>query len=100
VAHHLNPSSVIQLFRACDRLARRAVIVADLRRHALAGPSFLCGGRLLGFDAVTLNDGVTSIRRGFSRRELIDLMLQAGARGQVAYRPGFRVVATWHPGSG
>jgi SAM-dependent methyltransferase len=100
VAHHLSPDSVVRLFRTCDRLARRAVIVADLQRHALAASSFWFGGRLLGFDAVTLSDGVTSIRRGFSRSELLDVMEQAGIRGEVAYRPGFRVVATWHPGNG
>ena len=100
VAHHLSAPSVVHLFRTCDRLARRAVIVSDLRRHVLAPPSFWCGARLLGFDPVTLSDGVTSIRRGFSRRELADLMARAGLQGEVSYRPGFRVVATWLPRGG
>jgi SAM-dependent methyltransferase len=99
VAHHLHADSVIRLFQRCERLARRAVIVSDLRRHLLAAASFRCGGRLLRFDPVTLSDGVTSIRRGFSRRELLDLMNRAGVSGEVAYRPGFRVVATWLPDS-
>jgi SAM-dependent methyltransferase len=97
VAHHLRSASVVHLFRTCDRLARRAVIVADLRRHALAPPSFRFGARVLGFDRVTLADGVTSIRRGFSARELLDLMAQAGVDGRVDRRRGFRLVATWLP---
>lgn len=97
VAHHLTSESVVHLLRTCDRLARQAVIVADLQRHVLAGPSFWCGGRLLGFDPVTLTDGVTSIRRGFSRRELLNLMAEAGVTGQVDQRRGFRLVASWHP---
>jgi predicted nicotinamide N-methyase len=97
VAHHLSADSVVRLFRTCDRLARRAVIVADLRRHALAASSFWFGARLLGFDQVTLSDGVTSIRRGFSRRELLDLMALAGVHGRVDRRTGFRLVATWRP---
>ena len=97
LAHHLSSDSIVQLFRTCDRLARRAVIVADLRRHAFAATSFRLGGRLLGFDPVTLTDGVTSIRRGFSRRDLLDLMMRAGVRGEVRQRRGFRLVATWHP---
>jgi 2-polyprenyl-3-methyl-5-hydroxy-6-metoxy-1,4-benzoquinol methylase len=97
VAHHLTSQSVVHLLRTCDRLARRAVIVADLRRHALAAPSFWCGARLLGFDPVTLTDGVTSIRRGFSRRELLELMAQAEVNGRVDQRHGFRLVATWLP---
>jgi 2-polyprenyl-3-methyl-5-hydroxy-6-metoxy-1,4-benzoquinol methylase len=100
VAHHLTAESVVHLFRACDRMARRAVIVADLRRHPLAAPSFWCGGRLLGFDPVTLTDGVTSIRRGFRRGELVELMRRAGVQGRVDQRRGFRLVATWHPQSG
>ena len=99
VAHHLSPSSIVHLLRTCDRLARRAVIVADLQRHALAAPAFWCGARLLRFDPVTLTDGVTSIRRGFSTKELLGLMTQAGVRGRVASRPGFRLVATWVPDS-
>jgi SAM-dependent methyltransferase len=97
VAHHLCPESVVHLFRTCNRLARRAVIIADLRRHQLAASGFRLGARLLGFDAVTVTDGVTSIRRGFSRRELLSLMAQAGITGQVDSRPGFRLVATWLP---
>ena len=97
VAHHLTQSSVVHLFRTCDRLARCAVIVADLRRHALAAPSFWCGARLLGFDPVTLSDGVTSLRRGFSRKELLRLMERAEVNGRVDQRPGFRLVATWLP---
>ena len=97
VAHHLSPASVVHLFRTCDRLARRAVIVADLRRHMVATSGFRVGARLLGFDAVTIADGVTSIRRGFTGDELLGLMAQAGITGQVEARPGFRLVATWCP---
>lgn len=99
VAHHLSPDSVVHLFRTCDRLARRAVIIADLRRHPLAMSGFRVGARLLGFDAVTVTDGVTSIRRGFSRAELLALMTRAGITGRVDARPGFRLVATWLPAS-
>jgi 2-polyprenyl-3-methyl-5-hydroxy-6-metoxy-1,4-benzoquinol methylase len=97
LAHHLTSESVVQLLRTCDRIARRAVIVGDLRRHVLAASSFWIGARLLGFDRVTLHDGVTSIRRGFSRSELLGLMRRARIQGAVHHRPGFRLVATWCP---
>ncbi len=97
VAHHLTSASVVHLFRTCDRLARRAVIVADLRRDPLAAPAFWCGARLLAFDPVTVADGMTSLRRGFSRRELGALMTRAGVEGRVDQRRGFRLVATWRP---
>jgi SAM-dependent methyltransferase len=97
VAHHLNHSSVLHLLRTCDRLARRAVILADLRRHPLAPPTFWCGARLLRFDRVTVADGMTSLRRGFSRLELQELLAKAGITGRVDRRPGFRMVVTWVP---
>ena len=97
VAHHLTDSSVVDLLRTCDRLARRAVIMADLRRSRLAEPAFWCGAHLLRFDRVTLADGMTSIRRGFSRQEMLQLMQQAGIAGRVDRRLGFRLVATWVP---
>jgi 2-polyprenyl-3-methyl-5-hydroxy-6-metoxy-1,4-benzoquinol methylase len=99
VAHHLTSASVVHLLRTCDRLARRAVIVADLRRDALAGMAFWCGARLLGFDGVTIADGVTSIRRGFRTEELLGLMARAGVAGEVHRRPGSRLVASWIPQS-
>jgi SAM-dependent methyltransferase len=97
VAHHLTSRSVVDLLRTCDRLARRAVIVADLRRNRLARPAFWCGAQLLGFDDVTVADGMTSIRRGFSQRELLELLRRAGISGRVDRSPGFRLVATWSP---
>jgi len=99
VAHHLTNDSVVRLFRACDRLARRAVIVADLRRGALGPLAFWCGARALGFDGVTVADGITSLRRGYTARELRALLAAAGVGGTVERRPGYRLVATWHPGA-
>jgi SAM-dependent methyltransferase len=97
VAHHLTHGSVVHLLRTCDRLARRAVILADLRRHPLAPASYWCGARLLRFDSVTVADGMTSLRRGFTRPELENLLAKAGVAGRVDRRPGFRLVATWVP---
>jgi 2-polyprenyl-3-methyl-5-hydroxy-6-metoxy-1,4-benzoquinol methylase len=100
VAHHLTAPSVVHLLRTCDRLARRAVIVADLRRSRFAPAAFWCGARILQFDPVTVADGMTSIRRGFSPAELRRLMAEAGIKGRVDQRPGFRLVASWLPRAG
>ena len=97
VAHHFAPESVVELFRTCDRLARRAVVVTDLRRAGLAVAAFRCGARLLRFDPVTTADGVTSIRRGFTKAELGHLLASAGVTAAVARRPGWRLVAVWAP---
>jgi hypothetical protein len=100
LAHHLAAESVIRLLRACDGLARRAVIIADLRRARLAPLAFRVGGRALRFDANTIADGVTSLHRGYTARELRSLLAAAGVDGVVLRRPGARLVAVWHPRSG
>jgi SAM-dependent methyltransferase len=97
VAHHLAPESAVRLFRACDRLARRAVIVSDLRRGALGPFVFRLGARALGFDRITVADGATSLRRGYTAGELAELLAAADVRGTVERRPGYRLVAVWRP---
>jgi ubiquinone/menaquinone biosynthesis C-methylase UbiE len=97
VAHHLSGQSAVRLFRECDRIARRAVVVADLRRGLLGPLAFWVGARALRFTAVTVADGMTSLRRGFTAEELARLLREAGVRATVERRPGYRLVATWRP---
>jgi len=97
VAHHLSDESAVRLFRECDRLARLAVVVADLRRGRLGPLAFWIGARTLRFDPVTVADGMTSIRRGYTSGELRRLLEIAGVRATVERRPGYRLVATWRP---
>jgi hypothetical protein len=73
------------------------VILADLRRSALAALGFRVAGQALRFDAETLRDGVTSLRRGFTPASLGALLAEAGVATRVARRPGARLVAVWHP---
>jgi SAM-dependent methyltransferase len=93
VAHHFAEPAVVRLLRECARVARRAVIVADLRRSALAAHGFRVAGRLLRFDGNTLRDGVTSLRRGFTADSLARLLSAAGLPATVTRRPGARLVA-------
>lgn len=95
VAHHFTPASCVQLFQECSRVARLGVVVADLRRSRVAAAGFWIGSRVLGFDQVTRLDGITSLRRGFTRTELAALAARAGANARVVHRPGARLVATW-----
>lgn len=97
VAHHLAADAAVELFRAATSLARIGVVVADLRRSELAVAAFRLGSALLGFDAVTRADGITSVRRGYHVQDLAGLAARAGQQAWVCYRPGFRVVAYWKP---
>ncbi|HLG04886.1 MAG TPA: methyltransferase domain-containing protein [Gemmatimonadales bacterium] len=93
IVHHFAPRSAVGLLRECARVARRAVIVADLRRSTLAAVAFPLAGRLLSLDRHAVRDGVTSLRRGFTVAGLESLMTQAGLGTRVFRRPGARLVA-------
>jgi len=98
--HHLAPAAIIALCREASRVAKRGVIVADLRRSALALASFWAGSHLLAFDRVTRIDGFTSVRRGFTPEELAMRLAGGGVHARVERSPGFRLVATWKTGTG
>jgi SAM-dependent methyltransferase len=98
VAHHLAPAAAVELFRDASAIARVGVVVADLRRSELAVAAFRVGSTLLRFDAVTRDDGITSVRRGYSVEELRELIRRAGFDAGVERRPGFRLLATWRTG--
>ena len=97
VLHHLSRAAAVRWIAACDRLARRVVVLADLRRSrvAMAGVWAACLG--LGMHRVTRHDAVVSLRRGYTRGELNAMLEEAGVPAVARYRPGFRIVAAWEP---
>jgi SAM-dependent methyltransferase len=97
LVHHLTPDACVEFCQAADRVARRGVIIADLRRSRWAKAGFVLASRALRFDPATCADGLTSIARGFRPGELRALLARAGVRGEVRRSPGFRLVATWTP---
>lgn len=99
LVHHLAPEAIVTFCREADRIARLGVVIADLRRSRWALAGFWIGSRLLGFDRATRDDGLTSVRRGFTAAELRALVARAGIEARVERTPGFRLVATWQPGS-
>jgi SAM-dependent methyltransferase len=97
--HHLAADDAVRLLRDAAAVARRAVVVADLRRSAVARLAFRAGATLFRFDRHTRADGLTSIARGYTRAELAALCAAAGVPAEVAARPGYRVVAWWPAGA-
>ncbi len=98
VLHHFPEPTAHTLLREMHRVARRAVIVSDIRRAwgALAG--VWLGSFVLGFHPVSRHDGVVSVRRGFRAAELAALVEGAvGLRPRVRDRLGFRVTTCWNP---
>jgi SAM-dependent methyltransferase len=97
LVHHLSEGAIITFCQAADRVARRGVVIADLRRSRWALAAFQVGARLIALDYVTRVDGLTSIRRGFTRADLARMLAAGGIHAQIEHTPGFRLVAAWRP---
>jgi SAM-dependent methyltransferase len=98
VLHHFEDGDIPVVLRELQRVARRAVIVSDLRRSWIAAAGFWVVSWPLGFHAVTRHDGVVSVLRGFTPRELsLHVQRATGRAADVRRHLGFRVTATWTP---
>ena len=91
LVHHLEPPDALLALRELGRVARRGVVVNDLvrTRTGLLGAHLVA--RLLTRNPITRHDAVVSVRRAYTREELLDLVREAGlrpleARGWLGYR--------------
>jgi SAM-dependent methyltransferase len=98
VAHHFEGEALATLLREMQRVARRQVIVSDLRRSWVAAAGLWAASFPLWFHPVSRHDGVLSILRGFTVAELSALVYEScGVRAHVRRRAGFRLTAAWAP---
>ncbi|MDB4882038.1 MAG: Methyltransferase type 11 [Gemmatimonadetes bacterium] len=94
--HHFADEEISAVLRELDRVARRRVIVSDLRRSWLAACGFWLVSWPLGFHRVTRHDGFVSVLRGFLPDELsAHVSAATGRRAEVRRHIGFRVTASW-----
>ena len=97
VLHHFFDGDVPALVEEMHRVSRDVVLIAELRRSRLAAAGIWLASFPLRFHPVSRHDGVVSVFRGFTARELGDVVTRAtGARPAVRHRPLFRVTALWH----
>ncbi len=103
ILHHFVDDEAVALLAEMDRVARRRVIVADLRRSRVAAAALWLVSFVLGFHPVSRHDGVVSIRRGFTAAELAALVRRATGSTtgpRVRRRLLFRLSASWAPARG
>jgi len=81
-------------------VARRAVVLADLRRSRVAMAGVWAASLCLAMSGVSRHDAVLSLKRGYTREEFCDMLRDADVHTVARYRPGARIVAAWSPGAG
>jgi len=97
VLHHLPRSIAVRWIATLDRIARRAVVLADLRRSRVAMAGVWAASVGLAMSGVTRHDAVVSLKRGYTKTEFDEMLRQAGVRTVARYRRGARIVAAWSP---
>ena len=97
VLHHLPGASGQRLLRDMDRVARLGVVVSDIHRSAIAAAGLWLASFPMRFHPATRRDGVISIFRGFSSRELREVCAGAGIDARVKRHPGWCLTAAWRP---
>jgi len=97
VLHHLPRAVAVRWIVTFDRVARRAVVLADLRRSRVAMAGVWAASVGLAMGRVTRHDAVVSLKRGYTKAEFDEMLRQAGVRAAARYRPGARIVAAWSP---
>jgi SAM-dependent methyltransferase len=93
--HHFDHGGVVDLLRRFRRLARRAVIVNDLRRHRLPWAFIATVAHVTRRDAMFRHDAPLSVLRGFTDSELLVAARESGeANPKLERRWPFRLVLT------
>lgn len=99
--HHFPDDEARQVIRELNRVARARVIISDIRRSWIAAGGIWMASFPLGFHPVSRHDGVVSVMRGYTPRELSELVGSALGRVPVVRRRiGFRITASWTPERG
>jgi len=84
VLHHVPREVGVRWIAALDRVARRAVVLADLRRSHLAMAGVWAASLGLGMSRVTRRDAVVSLKRGYTKREFDEILREAGVTNDGA----------------
>lgn len=96
--HHFEDDAIVALAREMNRVARRRVVISDLRRSWFAASGVWLASWPLGMHRITRHDGFASVLKGFVPQELARVLERAGGgRVSVTRRPAFRITASWDP---
>jgi SAM-dependent methyltransferase len=91
--HHFDAAEAPGVLRTLYGLARRALVINDLRRARLPYVFGRAAFPLLFRSRVSVDDGLVSIRRGFTEREMRAAFAEAGIPVRLARTWPYRLLA-------
>jgi 2-polyprenyl-3-methyl-5-hydroxy-6-metoxy-1,4-benzoquinol methylase len=94
--HHLSEPDAVRVMAEMARVARRCVLVSDLRRCRAGLAAAFLATRIGTRSRVVRIDAVRSVRAAFTEDELSRLAETAGMRGSLVFRRWpFRMLMVW-----
>lgn len=72
--HHFKNEEIIELIKRCKEDGVKFLLINDLQRHKLPYILFFIVSKILHFTNMAHHDGLISVRRGFKRQELQQLL--------------------------
>lgn len=76
--HHFTSHQLIEIFKDLRNQARIGIVINDLHRHPLAYYSIKFLTRLFSRSSMVKYDAPLSVLRGFKKRELVEILHEAG----------------------
>ncbi len=99
--HHFRPPEASALLASFLRLARRGVVINELRRHRIPWAFISVAARARQRSPMFVHDSALSVLRGFTAAELLALARDAGSpRARLERSFPFRLVLILTPGGG
>jgi SAM-dependent methyltransferase len=96
--HHFSEPEIARLVAEMTRVARKRVIISDLRRSWVSAAGLWLASWPLGMHPITRHDGVASVLKGFVANDLRAALTHAtGCDVSVTRRAAFRLTASWSP---
>ena len=91
--HHFDAGEAADVLRALFAVTRRALVINDLRRARVPYLFGRAAFPLIFRSRVSVEDGLTSIRRAFTEGEMLSAFAEAGIRARVQRTWPYRLLA-------
>lgn len=88
--HHFNDKEILKILSNLKANANVGIVVNDLQRSALSYRLFQVVCFVFGLNAISREDGLLSILKGFKKKELIAFSKQIGLRSTIKWKWAFR----------
>jgi ubiquinone/menaquinone biosynthesis C-methylase UbiE len=84
--HHFNEDEIVQLIKYFLILARKGIIINDLRRNILAYTGIKILTSLFSKSEFVKNDGPLSVKRAFNKNDVIQILQRTGIKNFLIKR--------------